>query len=105
MTDVVLRPACIAEDGTEPVLSVARYFIRPTITYATSSGQVLNVFGPPVSITGDPVTITLDPSSSGPGPYEFQLRFRDVEGNDIVRSQYSTVPDSGTVNLEDLVAT
>jgi hypothetical protein len=103
-TAIILRPTWIAEDGTEPILPVARYFIRPTHTYAGPSGQVLNIFGPPITVLGAPVTITLDASSGGAGPYQFQLRFRDIDGNDIVRSQYSTVPDGGTVNLEQLVS-
>ena len=104
MTSIILRPAWIAEDGSEPILPFARYYIRPVNTYAGASGQVLNTFGPPVTITGVAVTIDLDASSIGAGPYEFQLRFRDIEGNDNVISQYSTVPDAGTYNLESLVA-
>jgi len=102
MTTIVLRPSWVTEDGLEPVLPSARYFIRPTNTYAGSSGGVLNIFGPPILITGGPVTINLDASSGGPGPYEFQLRFRDGEGKEVVRSQFSTVPDTGSFNLESL---
>jgi hypothetical protein len=103
VTAIILDPAWIAEDGTEPVLPMARYFIRPTTTYGGTSGQVLNIYGPPIIITGDPVTINLTPSATA-GMYEFQLRFRDVEGNDIIRTQYSLVPDTGTFHLEELTA-
>jgi hypothetical protein len=104
MTSINLRPAWITEDGSEPILPAARYYIRPLNTYASPDGQVLNIFGPPIPIAGAQVTVTLDASSTGAGPYQFQLRFRDIEGNDTVISQYSTVPDDGTFNLEDLVS-